>query len=120
MAGRIVIVEDEPLIALEIEQSVVDADGVVAGVVRTVSEALALLDEVACDGAVLDANLAGESAEPIVARLKEKLLPYIVVSGYLRSQLDFLDDAAPLVGKPFAPNQLSVAIRDHLIDATKR
>ena len=38
----------------------------------------------------------------------------------LRSQLDFLDDAAPLVGKPFAPNQLSVAIRDHLIDATKR
>lgn len=119
MAGHIIIVEDEPLIALEIEQSMVDANGVVSGVVRTVSEALVLLDEVACDGAVLDANLAGESAEPIVARLKEKLLPYIVVSGYLRSQLDFLDDAAPLVGKPFAPSQLSIAIRDHLIDATK-
>ena len=114
MPNRIVVIEDEPLIALDIEAAVTDAGCEVAGTARTILEALSLLDDVECDGAVLDANLSGESARSIVERLALKGLPYIVVSGYSRNQLDFLDESTILIGKPFDFHELIHSVRDVL------
>lgn len=114
MTNRIIVIEDEPLISLDIEQAVSDAGCDVAGFARTADQGLVLLDTVACDGAVLDANLNGHSAKPIIDRLKATKVPYIVVSGYSRDQLDFLDDTALLIGKPFNLSELTSTIRKHL------
>ena len=115
MRGRIIIVEDEPLISIAIEQAVLEAGCEVAGFAHGVAEAFALLDEVQFHGVVLDANLCGESAEPIAAHLKSTNSPYILVTGYARDQLGFADECVPLVRKPFACNELIAAIRRHLI-----
>lgn len=117
MSSRIIVVEDEPLIALEIEQAVVEAGCVVTGVAHTLSHAFSLLQAGQCDGVVLDANLAGESAKSLVDCLREKGIPYITVSGYGRDQIDFLDETTPLVGKPFVHEALVETIRNHLINA---
>ena len=114
MGKRIIVIEDEALIALDIEQAVTDAGCEVVGYGRTVKQGLELIETKGCDGAVLDANLNGESARPILERLKADDLPYVVVSGYSRDQLDFLDDATILVSKPFSMNELVSSIRQHL------
>jgi DNA-binding response OmpR family regulator len=54
---RILIVEDEPLIALDIEGTLEDAGAVVCGSARTVAQALALINDKAFDAAVLDYRL---------------------------------------------------------------
>jgi len=114
LPNRILVVEDEPLIALDIEEAVADANCLVVGNASTTADALAMLEKVPCDGVILDANLAGQSAAPIVEWLKSAGVPFIVVSGYARSQLDFLDDSAVLVGKPFNFDELTQTVRTHL------
>lgn len=118
MGNRIFVIEDESLIVLDIEQAVMDAGCEVVGYARTIAEAVQLLDTVACDGVVLDANLNGESVKPIAERLSAANVPYIVVSGYTRDQLDFLDDSIVLIAKPFDFDELTVSIRKLLGSGT--
>ena len=115
MVSRILIIEDEALIALDIEQAVEDAGATVAGMVHTAEDGLAALDTVEFDAVIVDANLGGDSAEPIVKRLDETRVRYLVVSGYSRDQLGFIGADAPLLGKPFAFAELGTAIRAHLV-----
>lgn len=113
-ACRVAIVEDEPLIALDIETAVEEAGCIVAGSVTTLTGALELLSEGQCDGVIFDANLGGVSAAPLSEWLKAQRIPFLVVSGYTLDQIDFLDENAPLVGKPFAFEHLVAAIRMHI------
>lgn len=112
MTARIIIIEDEPLVALEIEQAVAEAGCRVAATAYTLDQAFAVIEAEPCDGVIVDANLSGDSAEPFVERLKARGIPYILVSGYGRDQLGFVEDDAPLVGKPFLVGVLAAAIRD--------
>ena len=114
MSVRILIIEDEPLVALEIEQVVQDNGAIVAGMGHTLDEALELVERGGFDAAILDANLRGESAEPLISRVQEMGVPLLVVSGYTRDQLPFLDDGVPLMGKPFGFDALVDAIETHL------
>ncbi|MDF2374557.1 MAG: response regulator [Rhizobiaceae bacterium] len=111
MGNRIVVVEDEALIVLDIEEAVLGAGCEVVGYAKTIAEAHDVLDSASCDGVILDANLNGDSVKPIAERLKAANVPYIVVSGYSRDQLDFLDETAVLVAKPFNFEQLTASIR---------
>ena len=115
MASRIILIEDEPLIAADIEFAVQDAGYEVVGTARTVDEGLELLKTTACDGAVIDANLNGQSSRMIVDKLEKDSVPYIVVSGYTRDQIDFLKDNTILIGKPFRMADLTNAIRENLV-----
>mgnify|MGYP003343701310 CR=1 FL=1 len=83
----------------------------VVGVASTVAEGLGLVSAVGFDAAILDANLAGETAAPIGRELRLRGAPFAVVSGYNRSQrLGPLADA-PFVEKPFSAPTLLMAIR---------
>src|SRR3712207_9131105 len=63
LAGRrILIVEDEALVAMLVEDALLDAGAEVIGPVATVAEAMALLDSAAPDAAAPDPNLAGETS----------------------------------------------------------
>ena len=70
MAERVLVVEDEPLIAFDVADHLRDAGFQVVGPVASVSAALKLLESVGCDLAVLDVNLGRETAAPIADALK--------------------------------------------------
>lgn len=114
MSIRILIIEDEPLVALEIEQVVQDSGATVAGMGHTLVEALELVGRRGFDAAILDANLRGESAEPVITKVRDQGVPLLVVSGYTRDQLPFIGDDVPLLGKPFGFDELIEAIETHL------
>ena len=88
LAGRrILIVEDEFLIAEVMEEWLSGAGAEVVGPVPSVEQALELLEEPgkALDGAVLDVNLGrGETAYPIADRLNERGVPYLFATGEVR------------------------------------
>jgi AmiR/NasT family two-component response regulator len=70
---RILVVEDEALVAMLAEDGLLDAGAGVVGPAASVGEALRLIETAAADGglnaAVLDINLAGEAVKPVVALL---------------------------------------------------
>lgn len=107
---RILIVEDEYLIAMEIAAALKLAGCVVAGVAGSVAKALRLLDDERCDAVVLDANLSGDSAEPVAKVLVQRGIRYLVVSGYNSSQRPGLLATAPFLAKPCAPASLVAAV----------
>lgn len=112
LAGlRILIVEDDPFLALELEQLVADHGAEVVGPVPTVRAAMAALEEVWPDAAVLDVNLRGERSAPVAAALRAAGTPFMLATGYGRDQLHEpeLRDA-PLVSKPIDPRRFTRAL----------
>ncbi|MGF6259034.1 response regulator [Ensifer sp. LBL] len=103
---RILVVEDEALIAFEITAILEEEDAEVAGPAATPGDALRLINEMALDAALLDANLRGQPVDAIAAALTDKKVPFVFVSGYGREALPpgFADTA--LLAKPFNPRQL--------------
>ncbi|ANK75917.1 hypothetical protein FA04_25050 (plasmid) [Ensifer adhaerens] len=103
---RILVVEDEALIAFEIAAILEEEDAEVAGPAATPGDALRLIDEMTLDAALLDANLRGQPVDAIAAALADKKVPFVFVSGYGREALPpgFADTA--LLAKPFNPRQL--------------
>ena len=99
--ARVLIVEDEPLVAEDLRTVLVDAGFEIAGVAARVGTALSLIETVACDAAIVDANLAGASASPVAAVLSARGLPFIVLSGYTREQLQSEFSGGFFIEKPY-------------------
>lgn len=105
-ARRILLVEDEALIAIEIAQILKDAGFEVVGPATSVLQALALMKRRPCDAAVLDVNLGGETAEPIAELLLEGGTPFLTVSSYGMAQRPAAFAAAPHLDKPLRAEEL--------------
>lgn len=111
LAGRrILVVEDEPLLAMLVEDLLLDAGCVVIGPATSVSDALRLLDLEPPDAAVLDVNLTEEQVYPVATRLEQAGVPYVFVTGYGVHGLhpDFSD--RPTIQKPFRPGTFAAEI----------
>ena len=109
--ARVLIVKDEALIAMEMETSLCEAGYEIAGSAASIDKALAILDDHGCDIAILDTNLQGERPEPVATALRRRGTPFIVVSGYGRTNLpEFIRDA-PFVPKPFESEALVRAVK---------
>jgi len=107
LAGkRILVVEDEPLLAMEIAGQLEDAGAHVVGPAGTAPAALGLIEQYRFHAALLDANLSGHSVEEIAASLTRHAIPFIFVSGYGRNSLPDGFDTAGLLSKPFGRDQL--------------
>lgn len=102
----VLVVEDEPLIALEIAATLEEAGFHVLGPVSSVAQAMNMLSNGPCDAAILDVNLGSETAEPIAATLMRASTPFVIISGYGREQLPGALNTAPLVGKPIRHDRL--------------
>jgi two-component sensor histidine kinase/two-component SAPR family response regulator len=96
---RVLLVEDEALVALDLAHMLGGMGFEIIGPMHTLSEGLAgPLDR--ADVAVLDVNLRGENVSPLADRLKARGVPFVLVTGYERESLDRLDDAAAVLQKP--------------------
>jgi len=108
---RLLVVEDEWMVAEHIVMLLEDFGCIVAGPVATVAEALAIVADQALDGVLLDANLNGESSAPIAAALDARAIPFVVVTGYGRLGLPtHVMNAAPRLTKPFSTVDLETIL----------
>ncbi len=107
---RILIVEDDPFIAMDLQDrlSVLGAD--VIGPVPAVLAAMRAIGDALPDAAVLDVNLRGEMSTPIACALSEAEVPFVLVTGYSRGQLDPKLRGATILPKPFCPDELARAL----------
>jgi DNA-binding NtrC family response regulator len=105
---RILVVEDETLISMEIAALLEEAGIEVVGPAGSAEQAETLIATEAgrIDAALLDVNLAGVSAEGIVALLMERRIPFALMTGYAASEVANLAPQAPVVRKPFTPAQV--------------
>lgn len=117
LAGlRLLVVEDEYMVAEHISMLLEDLGCEVAGPVRTVEEALEVVAGGTLDGVLLDANLDGISSAPIAAALLEASIPFVVVTGYgARTIGDYALDGAPRLIKPFTTASLSEVLRSAFV-----
>ena len=101
-ALRILVVEDEFLVADHIAATLEELGYAVVGPVATVAEALAIIASDPIDGALLDANLNGDSSAPIADMLNARAVPFVVCTGYgmLKLGAEVLE-TAPRVAKPY-------------------
>ena len=114
---RILVVEDEPLIAVEVASMLVQAGYEVLGPVGSVAQALAIIDRCGCDAAVLDVNLGSETAEPIARRLSRSGITFVTISGYSKEQLPPSLGPAVHLGKPLNTIDLINSLKQCLSDS---
>lgn len=117
---RLLIVEDEFLVAAAIEK-VVQAMGLtVAGPVGQVGDALRLMDRQPVDGAVLDIKLRrGECVYPIAARLRSEGVPFIFLTAFTRGAVAPPFSTERILAKPFSAEVLRNVIAA-MLDSPRR
>jgi CheY-like chemotaxis protein len=111
---RMLVVEDEPLVAMDIRTSLVAAGCEVLGPAGTIAEAKALIEHASFDAALLDLNIEGVSSEELAQMLARKDIPFAFVTGYRRMALPESVRESLLLPKPFDREQL-IAIAEALV-----
>lgn len=108
---RALIVEDQMLIALDLEQILEEAGLKVIATVTSPAEALATLDRELPDVAILDVNLGDGNSEPIGHALRQRGVPFIFATGYGDAGIggDFAD--IPVVRKPYSRESILTELR---------
>ncbi len=107
---RILIVEDEMLVAMNIEDMLIDLGHEVAGLASRLEPALALAREGDFDAAMLDVNLAGEQSFPVADLLRERGVPYLFATGYGVQGIAEPHRGATVLQKPFRARDLEEAL----------
>jgi PAS domain S-box-containing protein len=107
---RILVIEDEPLVAMDVESSLTAAGCEVVGPAATLERAKLLIEESDCDAALLDVNLAGQPVDELATLLTRKNRPFAFVTGYGREALPSGFRGAVVLGKPFGADQLLATV----------
>jgi DNA-binding response OmpR family regulator len=107
---RVLIVEDDPLMAMDLEDTLAEAGAVVVGLCRTLDEAMAraTVDDFAV--AVLDFSLGPDTASPVARRLVRRGIPFVLYTGKSSRDPSLGEWACPIVEKPASPRALVSAV----------
>jgi CheY-like chemotaxis protein len=107
---RFLIVEDEALVSMLIEDTVVDLGYEVAAVASRLQEACDLARTKEFDFAILDVNLDGKPSYPVAEILSERGVPFVFATGYGARGLDGKFSGVPTLSKPFMGTDLEKLI----------
>ena len=107
---KVLVVEDEAIVAMLLEQMLEDLGCTVAGVANQLTAAVALVNDAQADVAILDMNLAGDRVDPVARILAEKSMPFIFASGYGEDGLSAEWRGRPVLPKPFRLEDLRLAL----------
>jgi PAS domain S-box-containing protein len=98
--NRVMIVEDEALVAMVVTESLTNLGCSVVGPFSRCSEAIAAIDANLIDAAILDVNLDGEMVYPLADLLTHRGVPFIFVTGYGIESIDRRFTHIPVIQKP--------------------
>ncbi len=103
----ILVIEDEPLVALDVQQAFEDAGATVV-VARTLAASLVAVEDNSISAAIVDHALGDGDSSEICERLKERSVPFVIYSGV--AHLDGACADAKHVNKPASPSVLVATV----------
>ena len=103
---RVLLVEDENLVALLLEDMLAELGHTVVGPVARLDKALETAQRDAFDAAILDVNINGEEAYPIAEVLASRGIPFVFSTGYGKQSLRAPYTDRPALQKPFERRDL--------------
>ena len=110
-SGRtILIVEDEPLIAMMLEDFLESLGHSIAGTCDTVESALERVQKGGFDLAILDVNLKGENVWPVASQLRARSVPFVIATGGHVDPPPPEFNNAPVIEKPYTVDRVTPAI----------
>lgn len=111
LAGRrVLVIEDEALIAMLLEDQLGELGCAVAAVATRFEDAMEKATSLAFDVAILDVNLRGKESFPIAEALRARRLPFVFATGYGATALPEPLRSVPIVHKPYQLQQLAGAL----------
>lgn len=112
---RVLVVEDESLIAMFVQTMLTDLGCEVLGPIHAIGAALDFVaTRTPIDVAVLDLNLDGEPAYPVVDALRARGVPIIFCTGYGETGLRASDQGSPVLRKPYRAAELPRVLAEAL------
>lgn len=115
---RVLVVEDEVIVAMQLEDLLLDMGCEVVGPACRYEDAIAMAEVETLDAAVLDVNLNGRSVSGVAERLTARGVPIVYATGYGRAGCVGLPDA-PVLQKPYMPTDLATALSELLACKTQ-
>jgi len=110
LPSRILILEDEPLIAMLLRDWLDDLGCEAVGPAHDVTDALMLIERDTPDAAILDISLAAENCYPVADVLGARGVPFAFATGRAGSEIPPQHAGAPLILKPFVFERVSEVI----------
>ncbi|CAH0497564.1 response regulator [Novosphingobium sp. CECT 9465] len=108
---RVLLLEDEPLLAMLLEETIADLGHQPIGAAATVAQALALLESEVVDCALLDYSLGDTATSvPVAQRLQRDGIPFCYLSGHNSLEPEENAPEGPLLTKPASIDTLARAL----------
>jgi DNA-binding response OmpR family regulator len=115
LAGqRVLVIEDEALVAALIENMLVENGCDVVGIACRLNDALEKAHSLSFDVAIVDMNLNGEQSLPVAELLAQRGAAFVLATGYGANSLSGLFPGVPILQKPFRQHDLERVIREAL------
>jgi DNA-binding response OmpR family regulator len=109
---RVLVVEDDPFLLMDLESTLAGAGAVVVGLCQTLEDAMTCSDPADFSVAVLDYRLGDETASPVARRLVDQGVPFLFYTGQARHEPglgEWVDYS--IVEKPSPPKALIAAVK---------
>jgi DNA-binding response OmpR family regulator len=110
-ATRILVIEDELMVAMSLEMALEGAGYEVIGPFGRLEQALDVARNGQMDMALLDVNVRGEAIFPVADVLTARGIPYAFLTGYGREAIPARFDADQVLSKPFLADKLMATVR---------
>jgi len=107
---RVLVVEDEMLVALTLEDTLITMGAEVVGPAMRLDTAMDLARQEAIDLAVLDINLAGERSYEVARALQARGVPFVFATGYGHTDEAGVFAEVPVLTKPYRDSELAAAL----------
>jgi CheY-like chemotaxis protein len=116
---RVLIVEDEFLLAMDIENALREEGAEVVGPAVTVKDAIATAETADLNAAVLDLNVRGEMSYPVASVLDSRGIPFLFATGYAASRIPDMFQYRPCLRKPFTWQALISALEQLVAEPSR-
>jgi CheY-like chemotaxis protein len=111
LAGkRILLVEDEAVIAFAVEDMLLELGCEVVGPAFRLDEALPMARDAAIDAAILDVNLNDQRSFQVAEALKSRGIPFLFATGYAEAGVDWNGEEVSVIAKPYRKDQIANAL----------
>lgn len=110
---RVLLVEDEALIAMMVEDFLSELGATIIGPAHSIETALSLIATEQIDAAVLDLNLRGSRSDRVAEALRCKGIPLVCATGYGDGATDFAQ-GSPIIAKPYSKEKLDQSLQSVL------
>ncbi|WP_294171644.1 response regulator [uncultured Sphingomonas sp.] len=107
---RVLLVEDEAVIAFAVEDALLELGCEVVGPAFCLEEAVALASAEPIDAAILDVNLNEQRSYAVADELKRRGVPFLFATGYAEGGLDWDRSEVDVLSKPYRKDQIAAAL----------